>query len=861
MRKITLLLVILFCQFSLSAQVDYKQKSIAPGANYFDIVKNTKAHFQKLKSKSSLDRSDMKQEKQFERWVYFWKDRVSANGKFPSATLGYYNAGIIDAEGKIIPAKKQKTQVESWVNIGPQVNPVANGYPNPPQLGRLNTFLRIKHPTDRNLDVLFVGAPSGGIWKSTDNGTTWSPKLDNVAGIGVTDIQTASTTTFANYTTKPIYVSTGDSDGKNIKSIGVLKSTDGGETFVSTGLTITLAERSELSDLAVLDDNTIFVGKDNLIKKSIDGGTTWTNAYDVGGTDSMNGRVAVSGTNIMFTAQLGVYFSADSGTNWSVAIAPATNGRRAVTVGSDGNFYIQNQTGEIKKYNIGAGTFSVVGIKPGGYDSQGGYNQTLVFKDGLFISGEVNATSSTDNGASWTNTLNGYWGGIGDVGTYVHSDHHGMGTLDGQYEFWSVNDGGLNFINYSSINDVKPTTTYKSNGVIVSQIYDVAITPSLAAGDYMIGLQDNDGFSKEMHNGTRQWISASAGDGVTVAINYNNPLIRYLGGFSGNFHKTGTGYTGKYNGETNGKIPGAGQLWPLEIHTTDPTILYAGGDDVYKVTDPNAGASIATAVTNAVKLNAAAGQINKISTHGNGIAVVGSNVSRLSKDSGATWITLTEPTGAEFIDSVDFDQSNMATVYCTVTGYTNGSKVFKSTDSGATWTNISTGLPNVVMKEVVFKQDPVTEILFVGTELGVYSKYGTGDWKKLGTGLPNVIVTDIDINYTEDKLVAASYGRGLWHINIANSTLGVEDIALSVSPFSAYPNPVMDGKLNFKVDQANANFEYKIYNVLGGIVAEGKKDSNSGIINVSKLHTGIYILKAYKDGIVFPTVKFLVSNN
>ena len=195
MKKITLLLIVLFCQFSLSAQVDYKQQSTAPGANYYDIVNNTRAYFQNLKSKSAFALSSKKQEKQFERWVYFWKDRIGTDGKFPSATLGYYNAGIINAQGKILPVKKQKIQAESWINIGPQVNPAPNGYANPPQLGRLNTFLRIKHPTDRNMDVLFVGAPSGGVWKSTDNGTTWSPKLDIIAGIGVTDIQTAATTT------------------------------------------------------------------------------------------------------------------------------------------------------------------------------------------------------------------------------------------------------------------------------------------------------------------------------------------------------------------------------------------------------------------------------------------------------------------------------------------------------------------------------------------------------------------------------------------------------------------------------------------------------------------------------------------
>lgn len=861
MKKITLLFVILFCQFSLSAQVDYKQKSVKPGANYHDIVKNTRAHFQKLKSKSAFVLSSKKQEKQFERWVYYWKDRIDANGQFPSETLGYFNAGILDATGKIIAKKQKITASESWVDIGPQNNPEANGYPNFPQLGRLNTFLRIKHPTDRNQDVLFVGAPTGGIWKSTDNGATWSPKLDIVAGIGVTDIKTASTTDFSNYTTKPIYVSTGDYDGSQVNSIGVLKSTDGGETFVSTGLSHTLSEQKTLGQLVVYDDNIVIVGDSQYVKKSTDGGANWTNVFDIGYNGANFGRVAFSGTNIMYSGVYEVIFSSDSGATWTtVYTAPAGNDtdKHALTVGSDGKFYAQDEKGQVKLFTIGTKTFANVGGKPAGYNAQQGYNQALLFKDNMFVTGEFNGQTSTDNGATWHRSLNGYWTSNADDGTYIHSDHHGLGVLDGQFEFWSVNDGGLSFINYTSINDTKPTITYKSNGVVVTQLYDVAITPNLSTGNYVTANQDNDGFSKEMHNGSMQWIAASAGDGISAVINYNNPAIRYLGSQNGGLTKASAGFSGNYQGDTFGNIPGAAFVWPLEIHTTDPTILFAGGDDVYKITDPNAAADLGASITNAVKLNSGAGQITKISTHGAGVAVVGATASKLSVNSGTSWTTIANPAGVT-INSVDFDQANMATIYCTVSGYTNGSKVFKSTDSGVSWTNISTGLPNIVMKEVVLKQNDGSEILFAATELGVYSKKGTADWTKLGAALPNVIVNDIDINYTEGKLVAATFGRGLWHINIS-SALGIDDVSLNVSPFSAYPSPVIDGKLNFKVDQANANFEYKIYNVLGGVVAEGKKGSNSGIINVTNLQTGIYILKAYKDGIVFPTVKFLVSN-
>jgi len=866
MRKITLILVFLFFQVTLVAQLDYKNKSTLPGANYFTIVKNTRLHFDNIKkNKNQFTLSERKQEKQFERWAYYWKDRVDQSGAFPSETLGFYNAGILDADGKIVSqpnlSRNSRLTQESWTNIGPQQNPDTNGYPNFPQLGRLNAFLRIKHPTDRNLDVLFVGAPVGGVWKSTDNGATWSPKLDMVAGIGVTDIKTASTTTYDNYTTKPIYISTGDYDGGHVRSIGVLKSTDGGETFSSTGLSHTLSEQKSLSQLLVVDDNTVLVGDNQYIKKTTDGGANWSNIYDSGFTNSNFARVAAIGSNIMFTGLFDIYFSSDSGVNWTVVNTSNDQDKNAVTVGSDGNFYVQGQDGQIEKFTVGANTFANVGVIPGNYESQEGYNQALIFKDNMFVVGEFNGQTSIDNGATWYRSLNGYYqnddgGPQENDGTYIHSDHHGLGLLDGQFEFWSVNDGGLNFITYDNISDQTPTIEYKSNGVVVTQSYNVAITPNSTSGDYIMANQDNDGFSREMHNGSMQWIAAVAGDGISAAINYNSPEIRYLGSQNGGIIKTRAGFTGNRAGSSSGDITGAAFVWPLEIHTTDPTILYAGGDDLYKITDPNGAADISTSISNAVKLNAGAGQIERIATHGNGVAVVGANASRLSIDAGANWTTITNPSGLT-INSVDFDQSNMSIVYCTVSGYTSGSKVFKSTNGGTTWTNISTGLPNIVIKEVVLKQNQGTEILFVGTELGVYFKKESDNWAKLGQGLPNVDVRDIDVNYTADRLVAATFGRGLWDINIANETLGADTTKVDDISFNVFPNPVSDGRLNITVDQEYKDFNYVVYNILGGVVLKGK--NSNGIIDVSTLGSGIYVLKPSKNSVALPGVKFLVT--
>lgn len=831
--KITLLLFLSFTTvFSQKKEkFNYKKAASDGNLNYFQIIEKKK---NEIKTYDLTKLSNRKEIKHFNRWVYFWKDRVDINGKFPNSNLGYYNAKILTENGKINQNLSRSLSTETWTNVGPQNLPDPNGYSNPPQMGRLNTFLRIKHPTDRNQDVLFVGAPNGGVWKSTDGGTSWNPKLDMVAGIGVTDIKTTSDATFANYTTKPIYVSTGDYDGGNVSSIGVLKSTDGGETFVSTGLSYNESEGQVLGQLIVVDANTVLVGARDNIKITTDGGTNWTNNFDPGYTNAGFGRVAVSGSKAMYIGYFDVIYTNDFMTgNWTTVIAKNDDSRNAVTVGEDGKFYIQGLDGQIKQFNESNNTFSNYGTIPPNYNPQGGFNQTLIVKNNMIISGEVNATSSTNNGASWYNSMNGYWDNNTSDGVYVHSDHHAMGFLDGTYEFWSVNDGGLHFVDYG--NDPanqKPTVNYKSSKVIVTQAYSVAINPSANDGAYVMANQDNDAFSKR--NGI--WYSVSQGDGIQSAINYNNPDIRYAGNQGGHIMQTDTGFQGQLNG--NGEevsVPGASFYFPLEMNKTNPNILFAGGDDIYKIED-NSGLSI-------TKLNAGIGKITDIATHGNSVFVTGETGHKFSTDNGANWTNI--PPGAS-INSVDFDASNNQVLYVTKSGYTDGEKVFKSTDGGANFTNISGDLPNIVMKEVMLKQGQGTEYLFLATELGVYfTTNGGTNWKKLGNGLPNVDVRDIEIHYTNDKLVAATFGRGLWEINIANSTLSTGNLSKKETKLSLYPNPTVSNYLNLTLDTSK-KYSYLIYNVIGGIVMKGKLDANHKI-DITNLPKNVYVIRVFND--------------
>ncbi|WP_299247087.1 T9SS type A sorting domain-containing protein [uncultured Lacinutrix sp.] len=860
MKKTITFLLLVFTIVSHSQSIDYKSATTLKGSNYYEIVNQVREELGAYNKNAS--KTEIKKHKQFERWAYFWKDRVDVDGNFPNAFTGWYNSGIIDAKGRVNQNlnasklnntnSKTSNSGQSWSNIGPQEVPDANGYPNNPQLGRLTNFLRYEHATDANQNVLFVSAPVGGVWKSTNNGTTWTPKLDFLAGIGVTDIKSSSTDINNPGT---IYISTGDYDAKHINSIGVYKSTDFGETYQPTGLTFSLEDKEITSNLIVIDANTVIVGTNKYIKKTTNGGTTWTNVFAHNYDDAVLGKFHRNGNNIMCSDSWGgLFFSSNNGTTWSTLISEGNDtARHAITTDETGVFYVQNDNGQVSTYNPAAAipALANLGVPATGYSTQGSYNQCLAVKNGLIVSGVVDGINSDDSGNTWYVTLNNSWSDNTSEGSYGHADIHEIGTLDSGYSFWNVNDGGLNFVTYSNIADEKPVVEYKSNGVIVTQLYSVAITPETSTDNIIMGNQDNDGYSLEMVGGTPTWVTAGAGDGTCTAIDYSNPQIRYLGAQNGALTRADNGFLGDVWG-TSLTTPTAGApfVWTLKMHSTIPTTLYGGFADVYKSTNKGDTWS---------NLNSGAGKIEYIETFGDNLFVIGETAVKKSSNDGASWSSVNQPEASAKMNSISLDQNNTNTLYATVNGYIDGSKVFKSIDGGSNWTNISDGLPNIITKQVVLKQNQGQEILFLGTELGVYFKTGTDNWAKLGEGLPNVVVNDIEINYTQDKLVVGTYGRGLWEISVSNNTLGVDEVQVStVDAPSVYPNPVNEGVLNIKINNSSNHFNYKMYNVIGGLVKNGKLNSGVNTLDVSNVATGIYVVRM-TDGNTVSTQKIIIK--
>lgn len=843
-----------FTIVSYSQSIDYKAATNMKGSNYYEITNKVRKELGAFNKNAS--KTEIKKHKQFERWAYYWKDRVDVNGNFPNAFSGWYNAGIIDAKGKISESLntnyRTSSSTESWSNIGPQEVPDANGYPNNPQLGRLTNFLRYEHATDANQNVLFVSAPVGGVWKSLDNGATWSPKLDQIAGIGVTDIKSSSSDINNPGT---IYISTGDYDAKHINSIGVYKSADFGETYQPTNLTFSLDEKESTSNLIVIDANTVIVGTNKYIKKTTDGGATWSNVFAHNYDDAVLGKFHRNGNNIMCSDSWGgLFFSSNSGNTWSALIPEGTASKRhAITTDENDVFYIQADNGQVSSYNPADASPALanVGSPAVGYSTQESYNQCLAVKNGLIVSGVVDGINSDDFGNTWYVTLNNSWADNTSAGSYGHADIHEIGSLDNGYSFWNVNDGGLNFVTYSNIADEKPTVEYKSNGVIVTQLYSVAITPQTSADNIIMGNQDNDGYSLEMVGGSPTWVTAGAGDGTCTAVDYSNPQIRYLGSQNGGLTRADNGFLGDVWGTSlTTPTTGAPFVWTLKMHSTTSTTLYGGFADVYKSTNKG------DTWTN---LNSGAGQIEYIETFGNNLYVIGENDIKKSSNDGSSWSTVTQPESGAKMNSISLDQNNTNTVYATVNGYVDGSKVFKSINGGSTWTNISAGLPNIIAKQVVLKQNQGQEILFLGTELGVYYKVGTGSWTKLGLGLPNVVVSDIEINYTQDKLVVGTFGRGLWEISIINNTLGVNEVEASeLAAPTIFPNPAVNGVLNIQLNNANSHYDYKMYNVIGGLVKKGSLNTGLNTLDVSNVATGIYVVRM-TDGKTVSSQKVIIK--
>ncbi len=733
----------------------------------------------------------------YKRWEYYWEQRASTKtGEFPQT-----NSVIEYQKYKAkTNALNKTTYNENWSNLG--TNSSTGGYAG---IGRINYIAF--HPSDDN--TFWVGSPSGGIWKTTNGGTSWTILNNDQLVLGVSDIAIPS-----DYeTSNTLYIATGDRDGGSMGSlsggqaadnvsIGVLKSTDGGVTWNTTGLTFSISEGNRITRLLIspASNSILFASVWNGdpgtsgIWKTTNAGVSWLMRTNNLWTDI---EFKPGDPTVMYASSYGygdtyINRSSDSGENWG-AFKVAPSGRRgqlAVSAHDANIVYLlaSNSIGGVngiyKSTNSGI-TFAKVNnntlVEPGmlGYytdgsgdsSGQGSYDLCIAVnpsdENTIFIGG-ITTWKSTDGGVTWK--ANNNWTSSSGPPPYnyntsgvpvVHADKHIL-KYQNNTTLFEGNDGGIYVTN-----DGGTTWDDLTNGMVISQVYRIGVSQSNSS-IVLNGLQDN---GSKLYN-AGFWTDVTGGDGMECIVDFSDANYMYATYVRGEIYRSTNGgfsFPTTISANIPGGQPTGAWVTPYVIDPNSSSTLFAGYDKVWKTTDRgNNWDSVSQQLSAGTKLRS--------------LAIAPSNSSVLytadqtnmwkTTDGGATdWSVVNLPAISNYITYICVKNNDPSTLWITLGGYTDGSKVFESTDGGSSWTNISTGLPNLpVMSIVQYKTAADRNVLFVGTDVGVYVKDGANSWAAFNNGLPNVVVSELEILYTggTDKLRAGTFGRGLWETDIDN---------------------------------------------------------------------------------------------
>ncbi len=772
-------------------------------------------------------RSKMPGWKLYKRWEYFWEQRVNqSTGEFPSTN------SVIEYE-KYLKSGYQlnkTTYDESWTNLG--TNSSDGGYAG---IGRINCIAF--HPTDVN--TFWVGSPSGGIWRTTNGGTSWTILNDNQLVLGVSDIVIPSDYATSN----TIYIATGDRDGGSMwslsggqsadnVSIGVLKSTDGGTTWNTTGLSYAKNLGKKVFSLVIhpSDNSMLFASTTDGVFKSTNGGTSWVQksnypvwriAFKPGDPTVMYGTEIYSGDQ---------YFdkSTNTGETWiDVTFGSGADARRTeltVTPADPNIVYLLTcnlnggVNGVYKSTNSGA-SFTVVNAGSpagmlgyytdgsGGNGGQGSYDWCIAVSptdaNTVFIGG-ITTWKSTNGGTTFTaNTNWTSYSGYNISGVPVtHADKHCLAYQNSSVLF-EGNDGGI----YKTTNGGTSWIDL-SDGLVISQIYRIGVSQT-SQTTVLTGLQDN---GTKLYNSG--WTDVKGGDGMECIVDPTNSNYMYATYVRGQITRSINGFTNWITevdisanipaGQPAGQSPTGAWVTPYVMDKNSSTTLFAGYDRIWKTTNRGNNWTSASQVLSASdklrSLAIAPSNSNVLYTADR------TNMWKTTNGGSTNWTALTIPTTSLYVTYIAVKEDDPNTVWITYGGYSDGIKVYESTNGGTSWTNISTGLPNLpVMCIVHYKAATNRNVLFVGTDVGVYVKDGSNNWASFNNGLPNVVVSELDIYYggVTNKLRAGTYGRGLWETNI-DATLPVE---LSSFTASIKNNFVL---LNWSTKTETNNFGFEI---------------------------------------------------
>jgi photosystem II stability/assembly factor-like uncharacterized protein len=826
----SLILIAGCCLFFLNgAHCQEWTRNIAPGSTFFEVKAAFDAYYTNHGPFAGGRETEENSEyNRFKRWEAFVRPRLDAQGHFPASALSrewFRNK----------QTKRSPSGPANWTLIGPTTVPLGGG-----GMGRLDV-IRFQ---PGNPNILWVGSASGGLWKSVNGGNTWMNwNTDQLPSMGIADIAIDP------HQTNTMYLATGDGYGYEAGgyfwggtyTAGILKSTDGGLTWDTTGFKAIQSDKNIVQRLLINPSHpsTLLAAARNGLWRSADAGATWTlvlnnHIYDMEFNTSNDSVVYCSGNG-------SVYKSPDTGISWTAldtSIHSTPGGRISIAVTNANPNYIYALTDSTLLYRSADGGATFVKMtSPGNLINFYGYydcvlsvsprNPNMVCVAGMEI-GE-----STDGGASWV--MEGNWAGF-PAANYVHADNHDIEFFPGSDStFFSVNDGGL-----FKTTDGGNTWADLSAGLSISQIYRVAIAAS-DPGLMYLGLQDN----SVIQDNANSWNVMVGGDGMECVVDYSNSNNVIVSTQNGSMSlSTDGGVTFNTLNPGGGITPPASWTIPIIQHPTQPNIFWAGYDEVYQSSD--GGVSWQTISTGLLTPGSTLQVLGVAGSDPLRIYAGCYNEMHTTPDGGLSWTDISNglPLLNNVVTSLAVSSRDPKRCWVTLSGYETGHKVYQTNDAGLTWINFSGTLPNIPADAITYEIGS-PDRLYLGTDFGVYTRDSSqSDWQYFNTGLPNVIVDDLEINYQSGKMRAATYGRGLWE-TVLPELVSVQELPKPIA-LTVYPNPTQ-GSIVIAGSLAGVS-KITLVNALGQELIVSRPEEmiwkdNACRFDISAFPNGFYFLK------------------
>jgi hypothetical protein len=797
MKKLTIYLSYLFgisLIFSLSfnalnAQPWTDKLSDKQKSNFFEIKKSFESYW---KDKDITEKG--KGWKAFKRWEWFWEQRLYPSGDFPNPMQTYLEKKKIESKNIKINGK---LSVGSWTPLGPSTN--AGGYGG---LGRVNCVR--EDPSSSS--IIWAGAASGGLWKSTDGGSTWTTNTDLIGSIGVTDIAFGYNNN--------MYIATGDGDAADIYSVGVLKSTDGGATWNSTGMSYTQNQTIRISRLLIIPGGStttdiVYSAGSNGINKTTNSGASWTliNSNWVRDMEFKPGTTSTIYAST-YSPVKSIIRSVDGGTNWTtlgnglpssgaqriaLGVTPANSSYIYTLIsGNDYGFYgLYQSTNSGDTWTLKSNTPNIMGWNTSGSDAggQGWYDLALAVNqtnENEIYTGGINVWKSANGGSTWSCVSN--WQ------SNMHADQHDLWFAPGSARLYAGNDGGV----YKSTN-TGSSWNWLGSGLQITQFYRLGCSAS-NSNLVIAGAQDN-GTKLEK---TGNWSDVIGGDGMEAAIDPTNANIMYGELYYGAIYKSTNGSSfsrmtlpSEYNSSYGAWVT------PYLLNPSNSSILFAGYMNVFKTT--NSG-SAWTKISNFTSGSLTVLQVAPSNT--NYIyASTGTSTLNMTSNGGTSWSSFALPSGL-YLTYLAINQTDPLKIWASFSGYSAGNKVYYSTNGGANWNNLSGTLPNVPVNCIIYQKDYYNR-LYIGTDIGVfYRDDNTTDWVPFNSNLPNVVIDELEIQYGSMKLRAATYGRGIWETDIPSGSVSLSAPSL-VSPANYATNVDINPALTWSPVSGATGYAYQ----------------------------------------------------